>query len=80
MSIETLLDRYTLHVTAEGYSPRSVSHAVRCVGFFDQFMGGIEDVRHVSGDDLRQFILALQKGQMGWYGPVQRKATQPDEH
>jgi site-specific recombinase XerD len=61
MSVEVLLTRYGLSARAEGLSPKTVSHVRLGVRLFDDFLGGIPDVRKVSADDLRRFIIALQQ-------------------
>jgi len=58
MSIDTLLTRYALSARAEGLSPKTVAHVKLGVKLFTQFLGGIPDVRKVSPDDLRRFIVA----------------------
>ena len=33
------MERYQLHAQAKGFSPATISHARRCVGFFADFLG-----------------------------------------
>jgi site-specific recombinase XerD len=72
MSIDSLLNRYALTAKSEGKSPATIEHTTRVVKFFTEFLGGIADVRTVTGDDLRRFILALQQKDK-WSGLVQAK-------
>jgi hypothetical protein len=60
MAMNNLLNQYRLSARAEGLSPKTIDHVCRVVGFFEDFLGGIDDVRKVSADDLRRFIVALQ--------------------
>lgn len=59
MDIQSLLTRYSLSAQAAGFSPKTVKGVKLAVGLFDEFLGGIADIRAVSGDDLRRFIVAL---------------------
>jgi hypothetical protein len=61
------LARYTVDARAQNFSPRTVDKMHLGLRLFDEFMGGIHDVRRVQGDDLRRFILALQQ-RMRWQG------------
>ncbi len=61
MSVDVVLTKYSLTAKAEGLSPSTISHVGRTVGFFDDFMDGTSDVRQVKADDLRRFIVAVQK-------------------
>jgi len=60
MSAETLLNRYELHVKAQGGSQKTVEHARNAVKLLSEFLGGITDVRDVSADDFRRFLVALR--------------------
>jgi len=55
------IERYQFYTDASGYSPATVGHVRRCLAYFAKFMGGIEDVAKVSGDDLRKFIVYLRE-------------------
>ena len=60
MSIENILSRYSLYARAAGYSEKTITHTVRCVSAFSDFLGGIDDVRKVAADDLRRYLAALR--------------------
>ena len=70
MSVDTLLSRYGLSCRAEGLSPKTVSHVRLGVRLFADFLGGVPDVKKVTGDDLRRFIVALQQ-RPKWQGMKQ---------
>jgi site-specific recombinase XerD len=70
MSVDVLLTRHALSARAAGSSPKTVSHVNLGVRLFDDFMGGIKDVRKVKADDLRRFIVALQQ-RPKWQGMKQ---------
>jgi len=44
MSIQNLLNRYAPAVRARGDSEETIKHTRRIVGYFDSFMGSIQDV------------------------------------
>jgi len=71
MRVETLLTRYSLTAQARGLSGETVAAVKVAVRFFDNFMGGIPDVRKVSGEDLQRFVLALRRRQK-WQGREQQ--------
>jgi hypothetical protein len=58
---------------AQNFSSKTVEKMQLGLKLFDNFMGGIPDVRRVTGDDLRRFILALQQ-KTRWQG--RRQADQ----
>ena len=60
LSITRQLSVYRLDVRSRGYSEATITHVERCVRFFEQFLGGVEDVGAVDGDDLRRFIVSLK--------------------
>jgi integrase/recombinase XerD len=66
------LGRYTVDARAQNLSPRTVDKMQLGLRLFDDFMGGTPDVRRVTGDDLRRFILALQQ-RTRWQGTEQAK-------
>ncbi|MFC1912130.1 tyrosine-type recombinase/integrase [Chloroflexota bacterium] len=70
MSIQNLMDRYSLAARAAGLSERTVVHNRGAVGYLAAFLGGISDVRKVTADDLRHFIVHL-RGQTKWRGTPQ---------
>jgi integrase/recombinase XerD len=71
-SLPTQLARYTVDARAQNFSPRTVDKMQLGLRLFDEFLGGIGDVRRVTGDDLRRFILALQH-RTRWQGTSQAK-------
>ncbi len=72
MGIQNLLTRYALAARARGESEETIRHISRIVGFFDHFMGGIDDVTQIQDDDLRRFIVALRQKEK-WAGLPQAK-------
>ncbi|MFC1929058.1 tyrosine-type recombinase/integrase [Chloroflexota bacterium] len=66
-----MLTRYELIARAEGLSQKTIDHVKLGVKFFNEFLGGINDVRKVSPDDLRQFIVASQQ-KLKWAGTPQQ--------
>jgi integrase/recombinase XerD len=72
MAIESLVNRFELNTRAAGMSPQTVAHVKRVIGFFKIFMGDISDVRQVTADDLKRFIIALQERRR-WQGLPQDK-------
>ena len=71
-SLATQLAHYTVDARARNFSPRTVDKMQLGLNLFDDFMGGTPDVRRVIGDDLRRFILALQR-RTRWQGTEQAK-------
>ncbi len=59
-SLITQLERYELHAHARGFSSSTIAHVKRCLIFFANFVGGIDDTTSITGDDLRRFIVALK--------------------
>ena len=45
---------------SQGYSEETIAHVELAVRLFTEFLGGIEDVSLVDGDDLRRFIVCLK--------------------
>ena len=66
-SLAAQLERYQFYSDAQGYSPATVGHVSRCLAYFSDFIGGIEDVGAVSGDSLRKFIVYLRTRKV-WQG------------
>ncbi len=54
------MERYQLHAQARNFSPATITHVKRCVGFFADFLGPPLEVSRVTGDDLRRFIVHLK--------------------
>jgi len=72
MSMDNLQNRYELIARAEGASPKTMDHVRLAVRLFTNFMGGIQDVRKVTADDLRHFIIALEQ-RPKWAGTAHEK-------
>ena len=62
--METNLDGffhlYRQFATSEGKSPRTIECNIADVRSFDWFLGGCQDIRHVTAEDLRRYIIYLQ--------------------
>jgi integrase/recombinase XerD len=69
-SLQTQIDHYTLDARAQNCSPKTLAKIELGLRLFNDFMGGISDVRRVTGDDLRRYILDLQK-RTRWQGREQ---------
>ena len=54
-----MLERYELSSRALGYSQSTITIVKISAGKFDAFLGGIPDVRKVSADDFRRFLVFL---------------------
>ncbi len=61
MSIQNLLQRYSLDVVASGGSEETIKHTTMVLKFFANFMGGVDDVTQLEGDDLKRFIVYLRQ-------------------
>ncbi len=61
MSIENLLQRYSLDVRARGGSEETIQHTTMVMKFFTDFIGGIDDVTELEADDLKRFIVYLRQ-------------------
>ena len=61
MDIEDIFDLYDLDVRARGYSDKTINHVKGSVRYFSQYLGGINDINKVTGDDFRRFLVALQE-------------------
>ena len=61
MSIQNLLQRYSLDVRAKGGSEVTIGHTTMAMNFFTDFMGGIDDVTKLEEDDLKRFIVYLRQ-------------------
>jgi len=61
MDIKDIMDRYDLDSRARGYSEKTISHVKASVRYFSQYLGDIEDVNIVTGDDFRRFLVALRE-------------------
>jgi hypothetical protein len=60
MSIDNLMTRYELTARAAGASPKTVDHVKLVVKLLTNFISGIQDVKKITADDLRHFILDLE--------------------
>lgn len=72
MTIDEAISQYELAARSSGYSIDTVAHTKRCVRFFSDFLGNIQDVKKITAYDLRRFIIALQQ-QKTWAGLPQAK-------
>jgi site-specific recombinase XerD len=72
MDLEVLLNRFEMIIRAEGKSDRTIDHIRLAMKFFNSFLGGISDFRKITDDDLRHFILYLQK-RPKWAGTAHEK-------
>ncbi|MFC1945127.1 tyrosine-type recombinase/integrase [Chloroflexota bacterium] len=61
MSIQNLIQRYSLDVRAKGGSEETIQHTTMVLKFFTDFMDGIDDVTELEGDDLKRFIVHLRQ-------------------
>jgi integrase/recombinase XerC len=61
LSVTRQLAAYRLDACSRGYSEDTITHVERSVGFFVHFLGGVDDVRLVAGDDFRRFIVSLKE-------------------
>ena len=61
MSMQNLLQRYSLDVRAKGGSEETIQHTTMVIKFFTDFIGGIDDVTKLEGDDLKRFIVYLRQ-------------------
>ncbi|MFC1995582.1 tyrosine-type recombinase/integrase [Chloroflexota bacterium] len=73
MSIQNLLQRYSLDVRAGGGSEDTIRHTAMVLKFFTDFMGGIDDVTKLEADDLKRFIVYLRQKKK-WSGLPHVKA------
>jgi integrase/recombinase XerD len=67
---KTVIKKYDLSARAEGLSEKTVKHTNNSVGYFDRFLGGIDDVSKVTADDLKRFIVDL-RNRKRWDGRYQ---------
>jgi hypothetical protein len=61
-----------LDAKAQGMTDKSIAHVRLAVKLFAEFLGDIPDVRQVTDDDLRRFVVALQQ-KTKWVGLPQDK-------
>jgi hypothetical protein len=61
LSVTRQLAAYRLDACSRGYSEDTITHVERSVGFFVHFLGGVDNVRLVAGDDFRRFIVSLKE-------------------
>jgi hypothetical protein len=67
-----LLPKYVLDAKAQGMTDKSIAHVRLAVKLFAEFLGDIPDIRQVTDDDLRRFVVALQQ-ETKWVGLPQDK-------
>jgi site-specific recombinase XerD len=60
MTLSDALAAYRICAKAEGKSPDTVTWVTGSVGYFRDFMGADQDIKTITGNDLRRFIIALQ--------------------
>jgi integrase/recombinase XerD len=59
-TLSDALIAYRITARAEGKSPKTLRWIEFSVGYFKEFLGGDPDIRAITGDDLKRFIVALQ--------------------
>ena len=72
MNVDSLFKRYALHARALGYSPKTVVHVQQPVSSFANFLSGVPDVKSVTADDPREYIVGLHS-RPRWEGQSQEK-------
>jgi len=79
--LSALIAIYETFAGAENKSPRTIETVTAAVCQFDRFLGGCDDVRRVSAEDLRKYIRHLQHRER-WTGhpTVKRKDGQLSPH
>lgn len=55
-----LLSVYRQFARSENKSPRTIQSTIECVGHFNDFIGGCDDINTVTDEDLRRYIRHLQ--------------------
>ena len=60
-NLSDALTAYRICARAEAKSPKAIEWITSSIGYFADFVGGDQDVRLITGDDLRRFIIALQE-------------------
>ena len=81
MSFSDAIAQYRICARAEGQSPKTVRETVACVRRFAQFLGGDPTLGDIGADELRRFILALQKREAYAQHPYtrpQKRALSPE--
>lgn len=71
-SIDKMLERYQLFAAARNYSDHTIVLVRLSLGYLEDFLGGIPDVRKVKADDLRRLIVHL-KGRTKYQGTLQEQ-------
>jgi len=61
MELSDAITAYKTCARAEGQSPKTIKETVACVRRFAAFFGGDPILAEIGPDELRGFILALQK-------------------
>jgi len=59
-TLSDALTAYCICAKAEGKSPKTILWITSSVGYFSEFLGGNQELRDITADDLRRFIIALQ--------------------
>ncbi|MFC1952780.1 tyrosine-type recombinase/integrase [Chloroflexota bacterium] len=70
--MEKLLEHYELYARAAGFSQSQINNVRMCLGLFDRFLGGIEDIGEVATDDFRRFLADLRT-RPAWQGLITEK-------
>lgn len=60
-TLSDALTAYCICARAEGKSPKTIQWITSSVGYFTEFLGRNQDLRAITADDLRRFIIALQQ-------------------
>lgn len=67
MNIKEIFAQYEMDAVARGYTSKTISHTEASVRYFVQYLGGVEDISKVTGDDFRRFLVDL-RGRNTWEG------------
>lgn len=67
MNIKEIFALYALESVARGYTSKTISHTEASVRYFVHYLGGVEDISKVTGDDFRRFLVDL-RGRNAWEG------------
>jgi site-specific recombinase XerD len=60
-TLSDALTAYRISARAEGKSPKTIEWITCSLGYFREFLGGDPDIRAITGDDLKRFIIAFQQ-------------------
>ena len=79
-TLSDALTAYCICARAEGKSPKPIQWITSSVGYFSEFLGGNEDLRAITADDLRRFIIALQQSNKYRRHPYNRPQAEKLSH